>query len=206
MAKSALEIAQFNLAHSRIVAPENGLILKQLVRENELVSSGYPVFLFGLAGKYWRIKSGLSDKDVVKVNHGDSAAVSFDAYPGIEFPAVVDQVGGISNPYTGTHETELLLQDSDYRLASGFFGRVEIFPVSGKSFSMVPVGAIVEADGMAGYVFKLTSEMTVQKVSIDIEAIIGNMAAVKGIPEGICEVVTEGAAYLKDGMKVNVVK
>ena len=140
MAKATFEIAQFNLAHSRIVAPEDGLILKQFVRENELVSSGYPVFLFGSSGKFWKVKSGLSDKDVVKVNPGDSATVSFDAYPGVRFRALVDKVGEISNPYTGTYEAELLLPDSDYRLASGFVGTVAIFPVSEKSFSMVPVG------------------------------------------------------------------
>jgi membrane fusion protein, multidrug efflux system len=206
VAKASLEIAQFNLTHSMIVAPENGLILKQFVKQNELVSSGYPVFLFGSSGKYWKVKSGLSDKDIVKVNIGDSTVVTFDVYPGVEFPAVVDQLGEISNPYTGTYETELLLQGSDYRLASGFVAGVNIFPVSKKSFSMVPVGAIVEADGQKGYVFLVTSAMTVKKIRIDIEAIIGSMAAVKGIPEGTTEIVSEGAAYLKDGMRVNVVK
>lgn len=206
VAKASLEIAQFNLTYSMILAPENGLILKQFVRQNELVSSGYPVFLFGASGKCWKVKSGLSDKDVVKVNQGDSAVISFDAYPGIKFPAVVDQVGEMSNPYTGTYETELLLKGSVYRLASGFVARVEIFPVIKKIFSLVPVGSIVEADGQKGYLFIITSEMTVQKVQVDIEALIGTMAAVKGVPEGTSEVVSEGAAYLKDGMKVTVVK
>ena len=206
MAKATLDVSQFNLTHSKIVAPENGIILKQFVRQNELVSSGYPVFLFGSSGKYWKVKSGLSDKDVIKVNQGDSAVISFDAYPGIKFPAVVDQIGEMSNPYTGTYETELLLKGSYYRLASGFVAGVDIFPVSKKSFSMVPVGSIVEADGQKGYIFILTNEMTVKKIRIDIEALVGAMAAVKGFPAGSSEVVSEGAAYLKDGMKVNVVK
>ena len=47
MAKNSLEIAQFNLLHSRIEAPDNGIIMKKFVKENELISSGYPVFLFG---------------------------------------------------------------------------------------------------------------------------------------------------------------
>lgn len=206
LAKATLDVSQFNLIHSKIVAPENGIILKQFVRQNELVSSGYPVLLFGSSGKYWKVKSGLSDKDVIKVNQGDSAVISFDAYPGIKFPAVVDQIGEMSNPYTGTYEAELLLKGSDYRLASGFVAGVDIFPASKKSFSMVPVGSIVEADGQKGYIFILTDEMTVKKIRIDIEALVGALAAVKGFPAGSSEVVSEGAAYLKDGMKVNVVK
>jgi membrane fusion protein, multidrug efflux system len=206
VAKSTYEIVQFNLSHSRIIAPDNGVILKQFVKQNELVSSGYPVFLFGTTGKYWKVKTGLSDKDVVKVNQGDSAIISFDAYPGVKFSAVVEQVGEMSNPYTGTYETELLLESTDYRLASGFIASVDIFPLLKKSFTMVPVGSIVEADGQHGYIYVLNSPVTVQKIKIEIETLIGSMAAVKGIPYGIKEIVTEGAAYLWEGVKVEVVR
>ena len=46
IAKSNLDIALFNRSHSKIVAPENGLILKQFVRSNELASPGLPCFSF----------------------------------------------------------------------------------------------------------------------------------------------------------------
>jgi RND family efflux transporter MFP subunit len=206
LAKSTLEIAQFNLAHSRIKAPDDGLILKQFVKENELVSSGYPIFLFGSSGKYWKVKAGLPDKDIVKMNPGDSASISIDAYPEVKFSATVDQVGEMSNPYTGTYEIELLLQATDYRLASGFIAGVNVFPSTRKSFSMIPVESIVEADGHQGYIYIITKSMTVQKVKIDIETLIGSKAAVSGIPEGTSEVVSEGVAYLKNGMKVEVIK
>jgi membrane fusion protein, multidrug efflux system len=206
MARSTLDIVQFNLAHSRIIAPDNGLILKQLVKQNEMVSSGYPVFLFGSSGKFWKVRSGLSDKDVVKVNQGDSAVVSFDAYPGVKFSAIVDLIGEISNPFTGTYETELLLKTSNFRLASGFVAGVEIYPASKRLFSFVPVGSIVEADGLQGYIYILKDKDIVQKVKIEIENFMDSMVAVKGIPAGTSEVVSEGAAYLRDGVNVIVVK
>ena len=182
------------------------MILKQFVRANELVASGYPVFLFGSSGKYWKVKAGLSDKDLVKINPGDSATVSFDAYPGLKFSAVVDQVGEMASQFTGTYEIELILQETNHRLASGFVAAVDLFPSSKKSFSLIPVESIVEADGHQGYIYAITGSRTVQKLKIDIETLIGTMAAVNGIPEGITEIVSEGAAYLKDGMKVEVVK
>ena len=206
VAKSTLDIVQFNLNHSKIIAPDNGVILKQFAKENEMVSSGYPLFLFGSSGRYWKVKTGLSDKDIVKINPGDSAILFFDAYPGEEFTAIVDQVGGMSNPYTGTYEIELLLSGSVHRLASGFVAGVDLYPSNRNSFSMIPIGSIVEADGQQGYIYIVTGTMTVQKVKIDIESIIGSLVAVRGIPEGFTEVVSEGAAYLKDGMKVEVMK
>jgi RND family efflux transporter MFP subunit len=206
VAKSTLEVATFNLEHSNISAPENGVILKQLARQNELIAAGYPAFLFGASGKYWKVKTGLSDKDVVKVNQGDSAVVTFDAWPSVKFRAVVDETGEMSNPYTGTFETELRLQASGYRLASGFIAGVDIFPSERKTFTMVPVGSIVGADGHKGYVFAVTDSSTVRKLTVEIVSIPGELAAVTGIQDGITQVVSEGAAYLRDGMKVKVVK
>jgi RND family efflux transporter MFP subunit len=206
IAKNSLEIAQFNLQHSRIEAPDNGIVMKQFVKENELVSSGYPVFLFGCSGNYWKVEAGLADKDLIKINPGDSANLLFDAYPGVKFSAIVDQVGELSNPYTGTYKADLILKDSGYRLASGFVASADIYPSVKKTFTMVPMGSIVEADGLHGYIYTVSNEMKARKIYIEIASINGAMAAVTGIPEEVETVVTEGAAYLRDGIAVEVVK
>ena len=206
IAKNSLEIVQFNLQHSRIEAPDSGVIMKQFVKENELVASGYPVFLFGYSGKYWKVKAGLPDRDILKFNPGVSAEVRFDAWPGVRFSAMVNQVGEMSNPYTGTYETELTLMDAGYRLASGFVASADIYPSVKKSFTMVTVGSIVEADGLHGYIYIVNSEMKARKIYVEITVITGNMAAVTGIPAGVTEIVAEGAAYLRDGVEVVVVR
>jgi membrane fusion protein, multidrug efflux system len=206
IAKKSLEIAQFNLQHSRIEAPENGVIMKKFVKENELVSSGYPVFLFGSSGKYWKVIAGLSDRDIIKINPGDSAEVIFDVYPGVRFSALVDQVGEMSNPFTGTYETELILKDAGYRLASGFIASVDILPLVKRSFTLVPVGSIVGADGQQGFIYTVNAEMIAKKIKIEIAAITGTMVAVTGIPKEVNEIVTEGAAYLHDGAVVEIVR
>jgi hypothetical protein len=100
----------------------------------------------------------------------------------------------------------LLLSKSVHRLASGFVAGVDLFPSERKSYTMIPIGSIVEADGQEGYIYLVTPAMTVRKMKIEIETIIGSMAAVRGIPEAYTEVVSDGAAYLKDGMKVEVIK
>ena len=205
VAKSTLEIARFNLAHSSIAAPGNGIILKQLARRNEMVAAGYPVFLFGSSGKQWKIKANLSDRDIVRVNPGDSAVVRFDAHPEVEFRAVVDQVGGITNPYTGTVEADLLLQNPGYKLVSGFVAEVDIFPAGKEQYIIIPVGSIVEADGKQGYVYSVTDSMTAARIRISIESLADSVAAVRGIPKEVDKVVKEGAAYLKEGVRVIIV-
>lgn len=206
VAESNLSIARFNQTHSRISAPDNGIILKQFVKENELVSQGYPVFLFGTSGRYWKVKAGLSDRDIVKISRGDSASVTFDAWSGVKFPATVDMVGEMGNPMTGTYEVDLFLHDKGYHLAAGFIAGADIFPSAKESYLLVPVGAIVEADGQNGYIFVVSDSMTVNKIKISIAAILGSEAAIRSDNPDFKRVVSEGAAYLKDGEKVMVVR
>lgn len=206
LAKTTLDIAQFNLAHSTIRAPDDGVILKQLVRKNEIVAAGYPVFLFGTTGKYWKVRCGISDRDIVRINPGDSASVKLDAYPGIVFPAFVEQVSGMSNPMTGTYETELDFNGMGYRLASGFIAGVDIFPGRKEKLVKLPVGAVVEADNNEGYVYAVSDSGTAVKIKIEIKAIFGSEVAIAGLPEKISEVVSEGTAYLRNGIKVKVIR
>lgn len=205
VAGSNLAIARFNLSHSKIVAPENGVILKQFVRANELVAPGYPVFLFGTSGRSWKVKTGLSDRDIVKINIGDSAVVTMDAWPGVKFPAFVEQVGEMANPATGTYDAELLLNDMGYRLATGFVAGTDIFPSVKNTYLLVPVGSIIEADGLAGYLFSVSDSLTVKKIRVTIVAITGSMAAVRPGENSIRRIVTGGAAYLRDGEKIKIV-
>jgi membrane fusion protein, multidrug efflux system len=206
VAGSNRDIARFNLLHSKIIAPDNGVILKQFVKPNELVAPGNPVFLFGTSGRNWKVKTGLSDRDIVKINIGDSAVVMMDAWPGVRFPAVVEQVGEMANPLTGTYDAELLVNDMGYRLAAGFVTGTDIFPSSKNIFLLVPVGSIVEADGLTGYIFGVTDSSTVKKIKVTIVAITGSMAAVSHDEKDIVKIVTGGAAYLRDGEKIKIVQ
>jgi membrane fusion protein, multidrug efflux system len=206
VARSNLEIAQYNLSHSTIIAPDNGVVLKLLYKTNEMVGSGYPVFLFGSTGKNWKIKAGFPDKDIVKINQGDSARVILDAWPGVNFRGIVSQVAEMSAPLTGTYEAEISLKDDGYRFASGFVAGVDVYPSKAESFLTVPVQSLIEADGRSAYVFIVNSEGRAKKIKVDILTLIGTSAAVTGIADSIAEIVSEGAAYLRDGVKVEVVK
>lgn len=206
VAGSNLEIARFNLSHSKILAPDNGVILKQFVKPNELIAPGYPVFLFGTSDRTWKVKTGLSDRDIVKICNGDSAIVTMDAWPGVKFPAFVEQVGEMANPSTGTYDAELLLNDMGYRLAAGFVVGTDIFPSLKSTFLLVPVGSIVEADGLTGYIFRVSDSLIVKKIRVTIVTITGSEAAVIPDEKDIKKIVTGGAAYLRDGEKVRIVK
>ncbi|MCP5052777.1 MAG: efflux RND transporter periplasmic adaptor subunit [bacterium] len=207
VAESNLEIAGFNLKHSKIHAPSGGKILKRLVDGNELVESGQPVFLFGSTDNRWIVRVGVNLRDIVKLKREDGAKVRFDAYPDREFDAWVTQISEAVDGASGTCEVELEIRGraDDLKLIAGFIASVDIYPSEKKDYTRVPIDALVEAEGSEGFVF-VVKEGKAQKVKVRVVHLMKEHALTTGESEGIAEVVTEGAPYLTDGSPVKVVK
>lgn len=204
VAKSNLEIAQFNLKHSKIVAPSNGKILRQFVEINELIGPGVPIFYFGVTDDAWRVKTGITDQDIVHLQLGDSASVSFDAYPGKNFPARVTEIAESADPMSGTFEVEAQLGFQNIKLVSGFVAKVDLFPSKGQKYYWIPVEAMVEADEGTAYVFFPIGEKA-ERIQINVISIFDQYVAVKAGLEGVTEVITDGAPYLIDGSEIEII-
>jgi RND family efflux transporter MFP subunit len=206
VAQAVLDAARFNLQHSSIVSPDDGVILKRLAEAHEMISPGYPVFVLGTTGGHWKVKAGLSDRDYIRISTGDKAKIRFDAYPGKEFAGTVSQLTEAANMSTGTYELELDLDAVPDKLATGFIANVEILPSKADLYYKIPVESIVEAEDKTGYVFVVDDSSNVHKVKVEISGIYDSWAAVSTGLKGNETLATEGSAYLSDGDKVTVVK
>jgi RND family efflux transporter MFP subunit len=206
VARSNLEIAEYNLKHSSIIAPSNGKILKRLAEKNELVDTGRPIFIFGSTEGSWRIRTGIPDRDIVKVNYGDSAEISFDAYPDEKFRAIVSEITQAADPYTGTYEIELILLPHDKKLIFGFVASIRIFPKVEESFFFIPMEALTEADGGRGTIYYVKSPENIARRSwVEIYRILDGQVAVSRGLENIPEVISEGSPYLRDGSVIEII-
>jgi RND family efflux transporter MFP subunit len=207
IATSDVKVAEFNLRHSTIYAPENGKILKRFAEEGELIGSGNPVFLFGGSTDGWVLRSGVTDIQIIQLQVGDQATIAFDAYPGMKFSAKVSEIEAVANPYTGTFEVELQLDPSNVQLYSGFVGKVTIIPGIRQKFSIVPIESLIEGDENEGYVYGVDRRNhTATKHKISIGKIVGNNMLVYTGLEKVEEVVTHGAPYLTRNSMINIVK
>lgn len=208
VAESNLNIAAFNLNHSRITAPANGKILKRLAEPGEMVGGGFPVFLFGSTENHWIIKTGISERDIVRAARGDEAVIQFDAYPGKSFAAVVSEISQSLDHASGTYEVELELTDfseQGYKLMAGFVAKARIEPAARETFFVIPIDSIVEGEGNQGIVFTVKDNKAV-RIKIEVAHIFPETAAVASGLEDIETVVTSGAAYLRDNSPVEVMK
>lgn len=194
--KQNVDVANFNLKYSKIVAPANGTILKKLAEANEMIGPGAPVFLFGSKDKSLVIKVNMTDKDIIHIKLNDEARVSFDAYPRQAFKGVVREVASMADPYTGTYEVEVEVFSEGKKLLSGFIGAVHIFTGSERQLLEVPVDALIGANENKGEVFVVENGKAL-KTQILIFKIQGeNLLVNRGLNEDDL-VVISGVGYLE---------
>ena len=224
VAKSDLTVAQFNRRHAVIKAPDAGRILDRSLEPNELVGAGQAVFVFAAKKTGWVLSTGITDKDIVRTRLGDKAELYFDAYPNQQFQAVVSEVAGRADASTQTFEIELLLsgfseekgsenkgagkQASEIKvtknLLAGFVGHGRVYPTQKENLVLLPLTALVRADGKQAEVYVLDDNAHAHVRLIDVAFIEGSRMAVRGgIQEGE-RIVTQGAPYLSEGRSVAV--
>lgn len=214
VARSNLDAARFNARFARIEAPADGVVLQRLAEENELVAAGQPILVVGATGAGWIVRTSLADRDAVRVNVGDAARVSFDAFPGREFAGRVTRVGSSADPQTGTFEVEVEVAPDGARFARGLVAKVSLAIRDGVpdgeragAATVVPVTAIVEANGDVAVVFVLDEQQRVaRRKQVTVGPIVGDRVVVRsGLAAGE-QVITDGAAWLTDGRTVRLVE
>ncbi len=203
VARAELEAATFNRRYAVIVAPSAGVILRRAAEAGELVQPGAPIVTLGSRARGVVMRAGLADRDVVRLQRGDRAEVHFDALPGRTFDGSVTEIAAAADPATGTYRAEVTLPGAG-SLASGLVGQMEIRPVALRAMTLVPVDALLEADGAHATVFTLSADgRHAVRLTVTIVALAGDRVAVSGL-DGVRLVITDGAAYLDDGDAVMV--
>lgn len=206
VARADLEAAEFNRRYAVIVAPTNGTILRRTADPGETVSPGAEILVLGSRGRGAVMRVGLSDRDVVRVRLGDPSVARFTATGKRAYHGRVSEIAAAATPGTGTYAVEVALFDAG-PLVAGMVGNVEITPSSGSPTTVVPVEAVLEADGTRATVFALSGvDSRAERRTVDVAFLDSGVVAVTSGLEGVGSVVTDGAAWLSDGAEVRVVR
>jgi multidrug efflux system membrane fusion protein len=203
-ARADLDAAAFNQRYATIVAPAAGTVLTRKANAGELVSSGTTVLTLASSARGAVVRVGLPDRDVVQVQVANPAVVRFDAYPDRVFVGRVTEIAAAATPGTGTYPVEITLPGAD-TLPNGLVGRVEIRSANARPVDVVPIEAIVEADGGRGTVYVLAGDgRHTERREVRIAFTDGRRVGIAEGLRGAQAVVTEGAPYLNDRDPVRV--
>jgi len=208
MALAERSRVEFNRSLSKIVAPSDGVVLSRQSEPNEIVNPGQPILTVSQGGGGFILKAGLADRDVARIRLDARASVTLDAFPGVTIGGTVRRIAAASEARTGTFEIEVALDTAPEGTASGFIGVAQIEPAdeSAAAALAVPATAILEGHGAVANVYLLDrASMTVRQKRIGIGRISGDEVIVTDGLKAGDQVVSAGAPYLHDGVKVRVV-
>ena len=203
---SDLEIAKFNQEYATIISPINGRVIRKMTEPNELVAPGQVIFsIAGNNGKAYVLKTGISDRDLSRVNLGDQTTVILDAFGEEEMQGYISKIAESSNPVTGTFDVEITVDSKNRRLRNGYIGRATITPKNKKEFVKIPTGALVEIDHNKATLFCIDSADIVKEIKVVPLYITSEYIYVKKADHPtLSPVIIEGATYLRNGAIVSV--
>ncbi|MBL8200855.1 MAG: efflux RND transporter periplasmic adaptor subunit [Chromatiales bacterium] len=206
VARAALRAAEFNRDFSTILAPRDGIVLRKLVEEREFVRPGQAILVVGPKAGGYVARAALSDRDVVRLRLGDPTVITADAFPGQELHGKVTVLPGAANEASGLFDIEVELAPAQVRLVSGLSARLRIDPAAAAESTLpyAPIAAVIEADGNQAAVY-VVEDGVARRRQVRIAFIAPTAVAIaSGLRAGET-VVTDGALYLEDGEKIQVV-
>jgi membrane fusion protein, multidrug efflux system len=92
LATAQLRTLRANIPHTFIVSPSSGIIAKKWVSAGEVVQPAQPIFtLYDL--EKLKVRALFKETQIRRIQVGDTAKISIDAYPGITLAGTIETIG-----------------------------------------------------------------------------------------------------------------
>lgn len=195
--KAAVSAAAFARRTAVIVAPSDGVVVARLGDPGSVVGAGAPLLRFAGSGRGTVFRGGVPDRDLLQLRVGDGADVWLDADTTRPWHGRVVEIAAAPNVGTGTWAITVALPDAG-ALPRGLSGRAELVHGRATATRVIPVEALIEAEGDHGVVFVVRDGVAVRR-AVHLSLLRDGLVAVHAGLDGVTRVVTAGAAYLNDG-------
>ena len=102
--EAELAIARQNLADTRLVASDDGIIRNRILEPGDMASPGRPVLTLALTDPVW-VRAYISETDLGRIHPGMPAAVITDSFPDKRYPAWIGYISPTAEFTPKTVET-----------------------------------------------------------------------------------------------------
>lgn len=187
-------------ALSPIYAPISGTVTSMPHKLGTTVSTGTVIAVIGDITNL-QVVAKISEREIAVLKTGLKAVVTFEAYPGLEFPATVFRVSPLVDSTSRTKEIYLSFDDDDPRINTGMFAKIKLFTSVARGAVTLPEDALVQNyDQYFAYVVGEDSTVSKREVKkgSDVDGVVELLS---GIKEGD-RVAYQGVSVLSDGAKV----
>lgn len=209
-AEADLSSAMANLGNAEqqygygvIAAPVDGVIANKTATVGQVVSPGAALMVVQNISQVYAVVN-IEQKDLGRVQIGQRAEVTVDAYPDKVFNGTVE----IMNPEAGSanrmFRTKVKVDNTDASLKPGMFTKVELATGDAVQILTVPQAAVIQKQGLY-YVFTVEDNKAVRH-QVEIGEITNETIQIQtGLQPGD-KVIVSNVGQLKDGVVVRVVE
>lgn len=199
--RAAVDIAELELAYTRVVAPISGVIAQRMVKQGNLIQANSPLFKIVDASRLEAVLN-VPERELATLRPGLPVSMQVDAVPGRDFAGRIDRISPVVDAGSGTFRVTATFADQP-ALWPGMFGRIGVVYDQREDALTVPRDALLEGEGEPA-VFAVREGKAV-RVPVELGYQDGSLAEIRaGLAEGE-QVVTVGKVALRAGAEVEVV-
>ncbi len=200
--RAADDIARLNLSYSEIRAPFTGMVSMRHIRVGQEIAVGAKLFRVTDPTPL-KASVFVPERELARLQPGQSATIAVDAMAGRSFPAAVKLVSPVVDAATATFKVTLEVDDPQGRLKPGMFSRVGIVFERRADTLTIPRIALLDTDGSANVFIVNGGKAEQRSIKTGLSS-AGRLEVVEGLT-GTEQVVVVGQTGLKDGNPVRVV-
>jgi RND family efflux transporter MFP subunit len=208
--RAALDLAQTNLANTRLVAPFAGYISQRNLDAGAAVSAGSSGTNTSSLGilvlqdiRTVKVQVEVPERQIARVVPGIPVRLSVDPYTGQVFRGTVTRIVHALDPRARTMGVEVDIPNADGRLKPGMFARVDLVVDRRAGALAVPVEALRVGDGKPSVV--IVRGGAVEFVPVELGVTDGGWVEItKGLGEKD-SVIVQGKDLVKPSQKVKAV-
>lgn len=184
------------LVYFRIVAPIDGVVLREDGEVGEIVDPGIILYRVGNPSPLWLVAE-VNEEDIPRVRVGQSVLLRTDAFAGRQLEGIVSQITPAGDPTAKTYRIRIGLPD-DTPLRVGMSVEANVIARKKDNVLLVPTPAL-----KGGAVFVVSGGRAVLRpIQIGLRG-AQNTEVISGLAEGDI-VVSPAPADLRDGARVRV--
>jgi len=204
-AEAALSFAKEQIKNASITSPLAGVVSSRMIDPGTLTGPGTPYPLMTIVDdSSFKMNADISEVELHKVRLGQAVDITVDAIPEKHFAGVVTKINPAATMGARTYTLEVLVKGSDGLMKSGMFARGSVITANRTNALKVPKDALVRRNGDYGVFVVKNGKADFKKIQQGVANTL-HVEVLKGVSEGE-EIVLSGAAGLKTGDKVRVIK
>lgn len=204
LAKQTSGITEYNKTNSRIIAPDNGVVLKRIANEGEQIGIASPVLIVTTKTEAGLIlRAGVPVAGWQSLSVGDKAVIIIDGFPDKEFSGRVHHLTQSTDQSSGLYIVEVKLEPVKEHITVGMFANAEIKSDKVQSYKVIPVSSLSQIEGKKGVVYIPDGDKA-KKIPVIIAKIEDRDAYISQGLSNIGKVINEGAGFITESSIINI--